>query len=120
MDYTIKQSRLEKLIWGYLDKHYYPDYMWSVDEDFYRKEVDNFGYITFEVNDGVVYEYFDHSQFYNEKNLQVSSQLFDNLSGFFNDFWIPVFVKWFEHNTGLDVDSLRYQGEKLYTKQNES
>ena len=91
--------------------------MWNEDKEDYKREVQNFGYLGFEKNDQTIYDYFDDEQFYPKvKVLNIYTEVGENLNGFFNNLWIPVFVKWFEHNTGLDVDSLRYQGKTLYSK----
>lgn len=123
MDYTIGENRLNKFIWDYLDKNYYPDYMWGDDDDkdFYKREVDKFGFITFPVNDGIAYEYFNDEEFYPEvKVLKVYAEIEDNLDRFFGNFWVPVFVKWFEHNTGLEVETLKGRTGTLYDKRNKS
>ena len=117
MDYIIKQSRLEKIIWEYLDKTYYPDYMWNEDKDDYKREVQNFGYLNFEKNDQTIYEYYDSTEFYSELGiLKVYPNMVENLDGFFDKYWIPVFAKWFEYHTGLNVNSVRFEGRTLYRK----
>ena len=108
MKYVISESRLDSLIYDYLDGHYYPDYGWGPElHDFYREDLEKYEYFDFLINDISSYEYYltpDAGGEVPAKTLRVQPWIHEKLSDLFGDMWEPVFVKWFEDNAGLDVE----------------
>ena len=103
MKYLITESRLDGLIYEYLTKNYYPDYNWGPDlHDQYKKDIAKFGFHDFIINDKRAYAY--RGQGRNE--LLVRLWVGKKLDSLFGDLWKPVFVKWFEDNSGLPVKKL--------------
>lgn len=115
MKYIISESKLESVITDFLIGRYIPDYGWA-SKQYYEKEVKKYGYTHFEIND--IYGYF-YLYAANELNNNLPKTLFihdwveDTLNGFFGDAWKPVFVKWFENNTGLPVEHLMFSKDRL-------
>jgi hypothetical protein len=105
MKVVITESRLEKAITDYLDDSFYPDYNWGPElHDFYREDVERFGGYDFEVNDEVAYSYFNSGGY--TKTLIISKWLTKRLTSLFGHLWEPVFIKWFEDNSGLEVKEI--------------
>jgi hypothetical protein len=105
MKVLITEDRLEKVITDYLDDFYYPDYGWGPElHDFYREDIDLYGGYEFEVNDEVAYSYYDSGGY--TKTLIISKWLTAKLTSLFAHMWEPVFIKWFEDNSGLKVESI--------------
>lgn len=108
MKYLIGQSKLDSLIYDFLDSRYVPDYGWASNE-YYMNEAKKYGYTHFEIND--VYGYF-YLYAANERDNNLPRTLFihdwvaGTLSDYFGDFWQPVFVKWFNKNTNLSVEHI--------------
>lgn len=103
MKYIISESRFSEFIYDYLTKNYHPDYNWGPElHDFYKQDVGKHGFIDFEINDRRAYAYRGQGR----KELLVRTWVADNLDSLFGDVWRPVFIKWFEDNSGLPVKSL--------------
>ena len=95
----LNDKEMEDLIIDHLNGKFYPDYNWGSDlKDFYRYEVDKYGSYEFTINDEMAYSY-DRS-----KKLRILPLVVKPLTKIFGDSWVPVFKKWFEVNSGLDVD----------------
>ena len=89
---------LDKIIYDFLEDEYYPDYNWGPELfDFYREDVKKYGFISFYINDNEEYTY------YNDGTLEIMRNTSERLDSWFNDSWKPVFKKWFEENSGLEV-----------------
>lgn len=111
MKYLISESKLNSLIYKYLTDNFYPDYNWGPDlYDFYKKETERYGYVDFLIDDVSSYLYLLNE---NEKwqippkSLVIRSAFANKLNDLFGEFWKPVFIKWFEDNSGLDVEHLK-------------
>ena len=125
MKVVITESRLESLIIDYLNDSYYPDYGWkgnSKSDIGYQDEIDKWGDIVFFVDDQESYIYYGcnanagpedeffagygHLHNYECPLLSISPYMSQRLDSAFGDIWKPIFKKWFEDNTGLEVTQL--------------
>jgi hypothetical protein len=125
MKVVITESRLEGLIIDYLNDSYYPDYGWkgnSKSDIGYQDEVDKWGDIVFFVDDQESYIYYGcnanagpedeffagygHLHNYECPLLSIYPYMSQRLDSAFGDIWKPIFKKWFENNTGLEVTQL--------------
>lgn len=108
MKYVISESRFDDFIYEYLTKNYHPDYGWGPElHDFYREDLAKHEYFDFLIKDISAYEYYltsDAEGLVPAKTLLVQPWLQKVLSELFGYLWEPVFVKWFEDNTGLEVE----------------
>lgn len=103
MKYIISESRFSEFIYDYLTKNYYPDYNWGPElHDFYKKDIAKFGFYDFEINDRRGYAYRGQGR----NQLLVREWISEKLNSLFGDAWKPVFVKWFEDNSGLPVKEM--------------
>jgi hypothetical protein len=105
MKIIITESKIKDAIIKFLDIHVVPDYGWD-DEKYYKKEIEDIGYIDFYVNDDLLFTYFVKFEGRNPKTLELVTSLSKQLNSFFGKYWIPVFKEWFEKNTSLDVKQL--------------
>ena len=105
MKYIIPESKINQIIYDFIKDRYYPDYNWGPElHDFYRKDVKKHGAYDFMVNDKLAYRYYGEYDGYDYLYLlEVEEWIANELSTIFNDLWIPVFIKWFEDNSGLEV-----------------
>ena len=125
MKVVITESRLESLIIDYLNDSYYPDYGWkgnSKSDIGYQDEVNKWGDIVFFVDDQESYIYYGcnanagpedeffagygHLHNYECPLLSIYPYMSQRLDSAFGDIWKPIFKKWFEDNTGLEVTQL--------------
>ena len=125
MKVVITESRLKSLIIDYLNDSYYPDYGWkgnSKSDIGYQDEVDKWGDILFFVDDRESYIYYGcnanagpedeffagygHLHNYECPLLSISPYMSQRLDSAFGNIWKPIFKKWFEDNTGLEVTQL--------------
>jgi hypothetical protein len=125
MKVLITESRLESLIIDYLNDSYYPDYGWkgnSKSDIGYQDEVDKWGDIVFFVDDQESYIYYGcnanagpedeffagygHLHNYECPLLSIYPYMSQRLDSAFGDIWKPIFKKWFEEHTGLEVAQL--------------
>ena len=125
MKVVITESRLESLIIDYLNDSYYPDYGWkgnSKSDIGYQDEVDKWGDIIFFVDDQESYIYYGcnanagpedeffsgygHLHNYECPLLSIYPYMSQRLDSAFGEIWKPIFKKWFEDNTGLEVTQL--------------
>jgi hypothetical protein len=89
------RQSLDDIIYEFLDGEYYPDYGWE--SSFYPKEVEEYGAVTFYVNDIEGYYY------YADGTLEVNPWVCNGLDIWFSDSWKIPFKKWFEKNSDLKV-----------------
>jgi len=102
MKYLITESKLKDVIEKFLDFHIEPDYSWGPHlHDFYREDVERHGNYDFVINDRLAYSYWDGNG--NDKFLEVMPWVYEKLDGFFGNMWKPIFIEWFEKNSGLKV-----------------
>jgi hypothetical protein len=100
MKYLIAESRLNDFIYDYLSKNYHPDYNWGPElHDFYLKDIQRYGYISFLINDSDAYGYVGMGK----NQLLIKPWIVEKLDNMFGYSWKDIFVKWFEHNSGLSV-----------------
>ena len=109
MKIIITESQIDLIINDYLNSNYYPDYGWASHEH-YKKDVAKWGYYDFYVNDWAAYTYFGDKN--KQYNINPYSLVFEPrtqraLDLLFGDMWVPIFVKWFEENTGLKVVEIK-------------
>jgi hypothetical protein len=121
MKIIITESRLEKVVTDYLDDIYVPDYGWSYPY-VYQKDVNQYGDLVFFIDDKDSYIYYGcnanagpedeffagygHLHNYKCPLLSVYPVVAQRLDSTFGDIWKPIFKKWFEKNTGLEVAQL--------------
>ena len=112
MKVVINKSKIHDIILKYLDDNFYPDYNWGPElHKFYREDVKRHGSYDFVVNDVLAYSYWDGNG--NNKLLEVMPLIYEQLDGLFGGFWEPIFIKWFEKNSGLPVVNFdRYKVEQ--------
>jgi len=109
MKYIITESKAQDVILKYLDVYIEPDYSWGTKlHSFYRKDVKEHGSYDFVINDRLGYSYWDGND--NHKLLEVMPWVYEQLDGLFGDMWEPIFIKWFEKNSGLKIGNfVRYE-----------
>lgn len=111
MKYLILESRLNDLIYGYLTKNYYPDYNWGPElHDFYKKDIDKFGFYDFEINDVSAFTYVGKGR----NQLLIKPWVYEKLNDLFGPKWRSVFIKWFQDNSGLSVSTIRDWDRKYF------
>jgi hypothetical protein len=108
MKIIITESKVNVAILNYLKLRAYPDYDWGPHlHKFYKKDVDIHGSYTFVIDDQVAYTYYgDEGEFqYSDYRYELVMEewLYDELTSLFRDLWVPIFKKWFEENTGLEI-----------------
>jgi hypothetical protein len=105
MKYIIPESKINQIIYDFIKDRYYPDYNWGPElHDFYRKDVKKHGAYDFMVNDKLAYRYYGEYDGYDYLYLlEVEDWIANELTSIFNDLWMPIFIKWFEDNSGLEV-----------------
>ena len=102
MKVIINKSKIESIILKYLDDNFYPDYNWGPElHKFYRSDVKRHGYYDFVINDEQAYSYFNME--HGNNLLEVMPWVCEELDGLFGKLWEPVFIEWFEKNSGLPV-----------------
>jgi len=103
---------LNEFIYQYLKEEYHPDYNWGPElHDFYRNDVNEHGSYDFEVNDLFAYAYLGEWDGYDYLYALVITKWVNNgLTLLFGDKWIPVFKRWFEDNSGLEVRDIDLEG----------
>jgi len=109
MKYIIPESRLKSFIYGYLDKHYDPDYGW-LSHDEYAEYISEEHHYNFEINDYLAYVFYGFNTSYKSvrpNTLIIYPPTTIKLNDWFGKYWHPIFVQWFEDHTGLKVDFLR-------------
>lgn len=104
----VGRDGLNEYIYKYLDENWYPDYGWNSLID-YQHEVDEYGSITFYVNDKLTFDYTKYENDY--KKLDIYPILYNEMEELFSiddddDEWVKLIGKWFEKNTGLKVDGV--------------
>lgn len=122
MKYIIPQSKLESAILEYINSSdIIPDYGWNETEG-YKRELDAWGEVIFFLNDDVSFKYFScgpkHKKHVVFKHfecpiLQVWPSVSYKLNDLFGDLWKPVLKRWFEENTGLEVNDITDDYEYL-------
>ena len=121
MKVIITENRIDKVIRKYLDDTYYPDYGWNENtrHGSYQEDVDRYGDVVFFINDVDSYIYYGcnanagpedeffagygHLHNYKCPLLSIYPLITQRLDSTFGDIWKPIFKKWFEDNTGLEV-----------------
>lgn len=111
MKYLITESKAKEVILKFLDYYIEPDYSWGPElHDFYREDVEKYGSYDFLINDSLAYSYWDGN--HNNKLLEVMPWVYNKLDGLFGDMWEPIFIEWFEKNSGLKVKNFeRYDSD---------
>ena len=101
----LNDEEINDFIYLYLTEGFYPDYNWGPElHDFYRKEIEQYGVYEFLINDVPAYAYLGEWDGYDYLyTLSITKWAIDELTTMFGDKWIPVFKKWFENNSGLEV-----------------
>jgi len=114
MDVIIDKSKLNLVITNYLIKNYEPDFGWSESSEYYKNEIDRWGYISFIINDYESFTYFgkdikrysDSGEIIKAKTIEIVPYMTEELNSIFSNLWVRPFIDWFEKNTGLEVEHL--------------
>jgi len=95
------RQSLDEIIYDFLKDDFYPDYDWGPELfDFYKNDVEEYGAISFYINDSEGYVYYDGG------TLEIMPWVCEKLNEYFNDSWYSVFKGWFEENSGLVVSRI--------------
>ena len=112
---------LDELIYKYLKEELYPDSTnpWGPEEyslhNYYKKGVNNWGMYVFLINGDEAYSYFGEWDGYDYLYLlSINKWVVKELTSIFGDKWIPVFIRWFEDNSGLEVREINIEGKFLH------
>ena len=92
------------------------DYNWGPKlHNLYKEEVKKYGIYEFSINDEYLYAYLGEWDGYDYLYTLVISQWVNKeLTLLFGDKWIPVFKKWFEYNSGLEVREIDLENKYLH------
>lgn len=110
MKFIITENRVNELILKYLKdnvtpSNYYATIWGSESHKENREEVEEYGYMSFNVDWKQAFTFYN--KYGDEKNvLFVETWLSDSLTSLFDDRWEPIFKKWFEENSGLNVNTM--------------
>jgi len=109
----LNDKEVDELIYKYLTENYSPDYEWGPElHHFYKKDVETYGSHDFETNNRLSYTYFGAWNGRDYLYTLVIEKWFSNeLTLLFENKWIPVFKKWFEDNSGLEVINIKLNEE---------
>jgi hypothetical protein len=112
----LNEEDLNEFIYQYLTENYYPDYNWGPElHDFYREDVEKYGFYQFSTNDKYGYVYLGEWDGYDYLyTLVISEWVNKELTPLFGDKWIPVFKRWFENNSGLEVRKIDLENKYLH------
>jgi hypothetical protein len=112
---NLNEKDHNKFIYQYLTENYYPDYNWGPElHDFYREDIEKYGVYDFPIDDRYAYTYLGEWDGYDYLyTLAVHEWLNKELTSLFGDKWIPIFKKWFENNTGLEVREIDLEKKYL-------
>ena len=112
----LNEEDLNEFIYQYLTENYYPDYNWGPElHDFYREDVEKYGFYQFSTNDKYGYVYLGEWDGYDYLyTLVISEWVNKELTPLFGNKWIPVFKRWFEDNSGLEVREIDLEGRFLH------
>ena len=101
----LNEEDLNEFIYQYLTENYYPDYPSGPElYDFYKEDVDKYGIYEFTIDDKSSYVYLGEWDGYDYLyTLVISGWVNKELTSLFGNKWIPVFKRWFEDNSGLEV-----------------
>ena len=121
MKYIISEQQVERLkqtILDYFDENLTPVDGWETTEA-YNNELNSYGYEIFMfLEDPETYEEQDHIWYTTHKNpsiripknksplVAIPDSDFNSLEGYFGDIWKPIFIEWFQKNTGLPVKTV--------------
>jgi len=109
---NLNEEDLNGFIYQYLTENYYPDYNWGPElHKFYREEIEKYGSYHFEIDDLIGYAYLGEWDGYdNLYTLFINNWVINDLNNLFDDKWVPIFKRWFEDNSGLEVREVDLEG----------
>jgi hypothetical protein len=112
---NLNEQELDNFIYQYLTENYYPDYNWGPElHEFYREDVERHGIYDFVINDNPAYVYLGEWDGYDYLyTLSIGNRVKNELTELFGDKWIPIFKKWFEDNSGLEVRDIDLENKYL-------
>ena len=110
---NIADEDLDEFIYQYLTDNLHPDYNWGPKlHNFYKEDVKKYGIYEFSIKDKYRYAYLGEWDGYDYLYTLVISEWANNeLTSLFGDKWIPVFKRWFEYNSGLEVREVDIEGK---------
>lgn len=109
MKYIISENTLEKVIMNHIDKYYdMDDIHWTHMEDDFGNEIEGVEFYRGDyMDDDTIFRWYG-SRYWTDDNtykkelspiVTIEDENFTNeMTGFFNDKWIPVFKEWFNKN----------------------
>jgi hypothetical protein len=113
---NIADEDLDEFIYQYLTENLSPTYDWGP-EDYemqgqFNRNIKSYGIQNFYVNyDEDAYSYFGEWDGYDYLYLlSIHRWVVNELTSLFGDKWIPVFKRWFEYNSGLEVREVDIEG----------
>jgi hypothetical protein len=109
-------ENLDEFIYQYLTDNLRPDYNWGPKlHNFYKEDVKKYGIYEFSINDKYRYAYLGEWDGYDYLyTLVISEWVNKELTSLFGDKWIPVFKRWFEYNSGLEVRKIDLKNRYLH------
>ena len=110
---------LDEFIYQYLKDNIHPDYNWSPEDESLKQQIKrnikSYGTQTFYINDVDAYSYFGEWDGYDYLYLvEINKWVRNELTSLFGDKWVPIFKRWFEDNSGLEVREIGLEGRFLH------
>ena len=107
---------LDEFIYQYLTENLSPEYDWGPEnkseKQRFKRNLKSYGIQSFFVDyDKDAYSYFGEWDGYDYLYLlSINRWVVNELTSLFGDKWIPVFKRWFEYNSGLEVREVDIEG----------
>ena len=107
---------LDEFIYQYLTENLSPEYDWGPEnkseKQRFKRNLKSYGIQNFFVDyDKDAYSYFGEWDGYDYLYLlSINRWVVNELTSLFGDKWIPVFKRWFEYNSGLEVREVDIEG----------
>ena len=117
---NINDEDLDGFIYQYLTDNLSPIYEWGPEEyemqKQFKRNIKSYGIQNFYINwDEDAYSYFGEWDGYDYLYLlSIKKWVVNELTSLFGNKWIPVFKRWFEYNSGLEVKEVDIDGRFFY------
>jgi hypothetical protein len=109
-------ENLDEFIYQYLTENLSPEYDWGPEnkseKQRFKRNLKSYGIQNFNIDyDKDAYSYFGEWDGYDYLYLlSINRWVVNELTSLFGDKWIPVFKRWFEYNSGLEVREVDIEG----------
>jgi hypothetical protein len=116
---NIADEDLDEFIYQYLTENLSPENDWGPEntpqKQQFKRNLKSYGIQNFYVDyDKDAYSYFGEWDGYDYLYLlSINRWVVNELTSLFGDKWIPVFKRWFEYNSGLEVREVDIEGRFL-------